>query len=78
MPAQLAPGGAAWSKTHGRQLWVREGIVSFLGFNVDIKKAVQKTGNSASVCPADKPVCDTTLLMNLGGPRFAVTGVVLV
>lgn len=49
----------------------------FLGFNVEIKKALQKTGNSASVCPADKPGCDTTLLMNLGGPQFAVTDVAL-
>lgn len=49
-----------------------------LGFNVEFKKALQKTGNSASLCSADKPVCDTTLLMNLGGPQFAVSAVVLV
>lgn len=49
-----------------------------LGFNVEFKKALQKTGNSASLCPADKPVCGTTLLMNLGGPQFAVSVVVLV
>lgn len=40
----------------------------FLRFNVEIKKALQKTGNSASLCPADKPVCDTALLMNVSGP----------
>lgn len=40
----------------------------FLGFNVEIKKTLLKTGNSASLCPADKPVCDTTLLMKFGWP----------
>lgn len=50
----------------------------FLGSNVEIRKALQKTGNLASVCPADKPDCDTTLIMNLGGPQFAVTDVALV
>lgn len=63
--------------SQGQQLRVRE-IMILLGFNVEFKKALQKTGNSASLCPADKPVCGTTLLMNLGGPQFAVSVVVLV
>lgn len=50
----------------------------FVGFNVEIKTELWKTGNSASLYPAGKPVCDTTLLMNLGGPQFDVTDVVLV
>lgn len=50
----------------------------FLGFNVEIKKALQKTENSASLCPADNPACATALLVNLGGPQFAVIDVVLV
>lgn len=50
----------------------------FVGFKVETQEAFQKNGSSGSLCPVDKPGCDTTLLMDFGWPQFAVAAVVLV
>lgn len=50
----------------------------FVRFKVEIEEAFQKTGSSGSLCPVDKPVCDTTLIRDFGWPQFAITDVVLV
>lgn len=64
--------------SHRKQLRAREGMMICVRFTVEIEEAFQKTESSGSVCPVDKPACDTTLLMDFGWPQFAATGVVLV